>query len=181
MNGGLTFRMSEVVLDGERVSGEARLGFLIPLSTVNPLNNREHRMARHRRVLRERNAVALCWPRVQVRVPCAVQLTRVAPARNQLDDDGCTAAMKTVRDELARLIGVDDRDPRVIWTTSAAVGPWGVRVSIAYKVDGEALPERPRPSPRRKPARASTPRMLSRAQATAGFKLVPNFIPPRKP
>jgi hypothetical protein len=179
--GGLSYQLRQVVFDGEQLSGKAGFDVTVPIQTVNKNNVDEHPMVRRKRVLRERNAVAFCWPRLPVQVPCAVHLVRIAPARNQLDSDGCTAACKTVRDEVARLIGVDDGDQRVTWTTAPEVGPWGVRVEIRYQLGGQVLPPRPRPKGTPRPRKSTAPRLLARAQAGAGFRVTPNFIPPRKP
>lgn len=43
----------------------------------------------------------------------AVTITRLAPRR--LDDDNLAAACKAVRDGIADALGVDDRDPRIVW------------------------------------------------------------------
>jgi hypothetical protein len=161
------------------VSRGAHISFTVPIRTINKNNVDEHWTVRRRRVLKERNAVALCWLRLQVEVPCQVRLVRIGPRRNQLDDDGCTAALKTIRDEVARLIGVDDRDPRVTWSTAPEVGEWGVRVEITHQMGGQVLPPLPRPSPKKRATGA--PRMLPRAHARAGLRLVPSFIPARKP
>lgn len=45
--------------------------------------------------------------------PLVVTITRVAP--RQLDDDNLARSGKAVRDQVAELLGVDDRDPRVTW------------------------------------------------------------------
>jgi hypothetical protein len=180
--GSLSYQLRQVVFDGERVSGQAAFGFTVPVRTVNKNNVEEHWAVRRRRVLRERNAVVLSWPRLAVQVPCEVNLVRIAPARNHLDSDGATAAVKTVRDEVARLIGVDDGDQRVTWTTGPQeVGAWGVRVEIRYQLGGQVLPPRPRPKGTPRPRKTTAPRLLPRAQAQAGFQATPNFIPARKP
>lgn len=180
--GGLTFRMSQVLFDGERLTGQAGFQLTVPVTTVNKNNVDEHWTKRRRRVLKERNAVLVCWLGVPpVQVPCEVRLVRIAPARNHLDDDGAVAALKTVRDEVARLIGVDDGDARVKFTVGPQeAGAWGVRVEIGYQLGGQILPPRPRPRATKRP-RQTASRLLPRAQASAGFKVVPNFIPARKP
>lgn len=170
------YQLQDVVFDGQSVSGRTAFAFTVPVRTVNPLNNREHWRTRQRRVRRERDAVALCWPTYRVSLPCAVHLVRVAPKRNQLDDDAVGPALKGVRDEVARLIGVDDRDARVTWTVAAEVGAWAVRVEIGFQLGGEVLP----PLPRRPPRKTTTSGLLPRARAQAGFSATPNFIPGEK-
>lgn len=46
-------------------------------------------------------------------LPVVVTMTRCWPGT--LDDDGAVGSMKNVRDEIAKWLGVDDRDPRVTW------------------------------------------------------------------
>ena len=48
------------------------------------------------------------------RLPVMVTITRIAP--RQLDSDNMIAGTKHVRDEIARLLGVDDNDGRVCWS-----------------------------------------------------------------
>jgi hypothetical protein len=48
-----------------------------------------------------------------IHVPCKVTITRYAP--RDLDDDNLIGSAKSVRDEIAALLGVDDRDPRIEW------------------------------------------------------------------
>lgn len=85
---------------------------LLPIKTVSLTNQREHWRVRHRRTQYQREAVALLMPK-GVPVPCTVKLTRISPG--VLDDDNLPASMKSVRDEIAKLSGIDDRDPRVRW------------------------------------------------------------------
>ncbi|PZR07065.1 MAG: hypothetical protein DI536_28835 [Archangium gephyra] len=52
--------------------------------------------------------------------PLVVRLVRVSP--RDLDDDNLTSAFKSVRDGIAECIGVDDRDPRVVFVADAQRG-----------------------------------------------------------
>jgi len=113
-----------------------------PIRTVSALNHREHWAKRARRVKGERAAtlVALSlgpgWraqaalrKRLAAGARLAVLLERRA-ARG-LDDDNLRAALKGVRDEIARWLGVDDRDPRVRWDY-AEVKASGFAVRIRF-------------------------------------------------
>lgn len=103
----------------------------IPLRTVSGMNVREHPMARHRRVKKEREALAwLLNGKKAPALPVVVTMTRLAPSSG-LDDDNLASAMKPVRDEIAKWLGVDDRDPRVRWVPAQRRAPWGVEVEIA--------------------------------------------------
>jgi len=67
-----------------------------------------------------------------------VTLTPVAP--RALDGDNLQSAFKAPRDEVARWLGVDDADPRVVWRVAqerTKRGVYGVRVTLA-PVDGRA-------------------------------------------
>ena len=97
-------------------------------------NDREHRMVRARRVKHERNIVTLVLRGTIARTmmavaPLSVTITRVAPSAG-LDDDNAVSSAKAVRDAIAGVLGVDDRDERVDWLVTQARGPWAVRIRI---------------------------------------------------
>lgn len=100
----------------------------IPFRTVSESNMREHHMAKARRVKWQRNVVGLAVrPRVKGMahpLPCSVLMTRVAP--RPLDDDNLRGALKATRDQIAAELGVDDRDPRVVWRYAQRRGGKGV-------------------------------------------------------
>ena len=90
------------------------------------------------RAASQRAVVALALRRHRpVAVPCDVRVVRVAP--RDLDDDNLARACKAVRDEVARWLGVDDRDPRVTWHVGQAKGrarQYGVRIVVrAWRPD----------------------------------------------
>lgn len=101
----------------------------IPIRTVPGMNAREHWRARTGRVKKEREAAAWVLSRhPKPSVPCTVKLTRCAPS-NGLDDDNLAGALKGVRDEIAKWLGVDDRDRRQVrYVYDQRRAPWGVRV-----------------------------------------------------
>jgi hypothetical protein len=64
-------------------------------------------------------------------LPCSVRLVYIGP--RQLDDDGVVSAVKSLRDGVADALGVDDRDPRVVWVPDqerGGVREYGARVEI---------------------------------------------------
>jgi hypothetical protein len=88
----------------------------IPIKTVNPLNRREHFMARAKRVAAERDAVswALVAANFRMELPALVTLTRVAP--RALDrHDGLPASMKAVADMICKRAGIDDKTDLIDW------------------------------------------------------------------
>lgn len=85
---------------------------LLPIKTVSLTNVREHWRTRHKRTKYERSVVSLLMPK-GVPLPCTVRLTRVSSG--VLDSDNLPASLKSVRDQIAALSGVDDADPRINW------------------------------------------------------------------
>ena len=113
--------------------------FEIPgLAIRNGLNLREHWGVRAKRSHEERRAVKLgmvaagAWPAIRemgaTKGPFHVQLTRVS--QRKLDDDNCVGGFKSVRDELADLLEMDDGDPRIHFTYFQEIGPLGVRIRV---------------------------------------------------
>lgn len=110
--------------------------FAVPIRLESEANQREHWRKRAARVKSHRGAVAMIGRRyvfdgLLAHAPLMVTMTRVAP--RVLDDDNATRSCKAVRDELAVLLGVDDRDPRVKWLVAQARGgvrEYAVRIHI---------------------------------------------------
>lgn len=102
----------------------------IPLRLPSAANLREHWATRARRARAQRRAIALAWPKNGCikPFPLEVVLTRIAP--RELDDDNLASAFKTVRDEVAAQLGVDDRDARVKWRCEQLPGPYAIRIAI---------------------------------------------------
>lgn len=95
-------------------------------------NEREHHMARHRRVKRERATVGWALRAVaRPALPCTVTMTRIAPSAG-LDDDNLTQSLSAVRDAVAEWLGVDDGDSATVrYLCAQERGPWSVRVTFA--------------------------------------------------
>lgn len=106
------------------------ISFWIPLKTVPAGNSREHPMARHKRVKKERLATAMAvltsgnkpflrgciWAGKVI-----VTLTRVSPRKLDLGDN-LPMSLKSCRDQLAKEMGIDDGDSRVAWIYLQARG-----------------------------------------------------------
>lgn len=120
------------MIDAKRIPrpAPARLAVDVPIRTVSEANSHEHWRYRQTRAKRQRTAVVLMLSgRLMPSLPAVVTMTRLSP--RQLDDDNLAGSMKHVRDEVARCLGIDDRDPRVKWVTAQdrAKG-YAVRVEI---------------------------------------------------
>jgi hypothetical protein len=100
--------------------GRPAVSVTLDLHVRPPGNYREHWQARSRRVSRERRMVhdALAG-HAPPPLPVVAELTRVAWAR--CDSDGLAGCFKSIRDELAAWLGVDDRSPLVRWRLSQEV------------------------------------------------------------
>lgn len=113
-----------------------QLVFSIPIRTARGGNNREHHMARHRRVAAERFATAalirsqMAQQRARMpQLPVAVTLTREGPG--ELDDDNLRGSLKAIRDEVAAWFKTDDRDPRITWAyAQRSRKTWGVAITV---------------------------------------------------
>lgn len=100
----------------------------IHMKTGTGLNDRKHWRVKAKGVKTERIAVG--WALVGAKrptLPCTMLLTRVAPSRG-LDDDNLVGAMKGCRDAVAEWLGIDDRDPRVLWRYEQRRGVWTVEI-----------------------------------------------------
>lgn len=100
------------------VLGMQRYGFEVRVPQLVPpgANVREHHMARHRRIKKERAAVARILSQ-QERPALPVIVTVIRCCAGWLDaHDNLPFAMKGPVDEIAEWLGLpNDRDPRVTW------------------------------------------------------------------
>ena len=112
----------------------SRITIEVPVGTKNPTNQREHPMARHKRASGERDATGLLWPGWSGPVLLVVRLTRVSP--RLLDaEDNLPAALKSIRDEVAKQLRVDDASPLVRWLYAQAKGQPSVLVELSWGED----------------------------------------------
>lgn len=112
---------------------------VVPIRTA-PGNPREHFAVRAKRVRKEREAVAWCvGPTQRPSVPCTVLLTRIAPSSG-LDDDNLARSLKGVRDEIAKWLGVNDRERNVVrYRYAQKRGEWGVTIEFGPPPKGAQL------------------------------------------
>ena len=124
----------------------------LPIAAGRGMNNREHWRARAARVKKEREAAAwLLVRQPRPKLPCSVLLIRQAPS-NGLDDDNLAGSLKSVRDEVARWLGVDDRDRMTVrYRYAQRRGPWAVLVEFGEPAVGAQfvieMGEEPPPAP----------------------------------
>jgi len=112
------------------------------LRTANEANGTTQRWAKVRRRQDARDttveavSVALVDQAMPPAGPWCVRLTRVSPSR--LDDDAVPLALKTVRDAICAILGVDDGSDVVAFAYAQRKGrPMGVAVEVW---GAEALP-----------------------------------------
>lgn len=100
------------------------------LRTKGGMNSREHWSARAKRVRKERYAVWLFTQACKKpEPPLRVTLTRVAPSSG-VDDDNLASALKSVRDQIADWLGVDDKHRDIVrYEYDQRRGPWAVEIS----------------------------------------------------
>lgn len=91
------------------------LSLILPIRIVSEANSREHWRRRNKRKQAQQREVDIEWKQAMrgrsVPLPCVVTLTRIAP--RLYDDDNLRGAFKGIRDQIARLVGVDDADERI--------------------------------------------------------------------
>ncbi|RKH11983.1 hypothetical protein D7X74_24495 [Corallococcus sp. CA047B] len=134
--------------------------FVVPVRTVNTANRREHPMARHKRAKGQREATDLLWPGWSGPALLVVRLTRVSP--KLLDKgDNLPIALKSVRDEVAKQLRLDDGSPLVRWVYEQAKGEPSVLVELSWGEDPLAAAVRAQdavaPPPPPLPEAPSTP------------------------
>ena len=155
--------------------GELALKFFVPIRLGRGENNREVRGQRIGRIQRERQALFVATHGVARAVlgaigaftpklpPCIVTFTRVAPGRGLDPEENLPGSCKAVKDELAKLLGVDDRHPSITWWYQQERGDWGLWVHIVAQLGGPVVVAEPR-APRR--PRDITQALLNHAVAT---------------
>lgn len=131
----------------------------LPIRTYSEANIKSHWAVKAKRVKAQREAVALGfyiasremleqdrgYVNYLVRHSgVTVTLTRLAP--RELDDDNLARSFKAVRDEVAKQLGIDDRDKRVKWAYAQRRGKvkeYGIELQIdamASLPDPQAVP-----------------------------------------
>lgn len=89
--------------------------FTVPVATPSVSNQRIHWRKRHAQTKLQRGVTAMAWRAAELKappLPVVVSLTRVSP--RTLDDDNLRGSLKAVRDEIAKVLSVDDGDTKRI-------------------------------------------------------------------
>ncbi len=136
--------------------------FVVPIRTVSEANSRSHWAAKAKRVKSQRQAVTLAsmaagiptckckcrqwvaaqehWQVKPLR-PLWVTLTRIAPSA--LDTDNLASSFKATRDEVALMLGIDDRSSDVAWAYAQRKGKpreYAVEVKIVEAANCDVKP-----------------------------------------
>src|SRR6185503_10774135 len=97
------------------------LHLTIPVKVISEANNYDHWTKKRKRKIAQQQEVhaelykALDHRKIQL--PCTVHLVRIGP--RELDSDNLTSAFKGMRDQIAKMIGVDDGETDKIRFTYA--------------------------------------------------------------
>jgi len=103
----------------------------IPMETPNITNQRVHWAVKAKQAKSQRGKVARRMPPVYATITepaLVVRFTR--SGRRRLDDDGLRAALKSVRDQVASWLRIDDASPLVRWEYAQEAGEPGVRIEV---------------------------------------------------
>lgn len=92
-----------------------QVDFLIPINVISEMNCREHWRKKNTRKKAQQEETAIAMLDAlrgrAVEFPCVVKLCRIGA--KLLDDDNLRGAFKGCRDQIARMLKVDDADPRI--------------------------------------------------------------------
>jgi hypothetical protein len=104
-----------------------------------------NRFVKHTKTKTQRENVKLLLrqlrvvPRVVGGQPNRYEVKLVRISAGELDDDNLRGSLKAVRDEVAEWIGLDDRDPLIVWKygqEKAKQGTCGVRIEVRDQEQG---------------------------------------------
>jgi hypothetical protein len=129
------------------VAGQIREGLLInlaialPIRTESELNRRDHwRAAGARKKAQQREVeigLRALFRFFRIELPCVVRLTRIGA--ELLDDDNLASAFKAIRDQVAKLIKVDDGSDMVRWRYDQVADRrygYGIKIEILRPFEG---------------------------------------------
>ncbi len=119
-----------------------RIEVEIPIRTVSEANSSEHWTKKHRRKKSQRFALEFClyFYKKEIRLPCHITLTRIAP-RSLDTGDNLPCSFKHIRDVIAELItgdtrpGLADSDDRLTWEYKQEKGKpkeYAIRITFEF-------------------------------------------------
>lgn len=119
---------------------------ILGLHTVSEANTRDHHMERARRKREHTDTVRahvlsrMTRTTMNVLDDAAVQVTLTRIGAKRLDTDNLAGSFKGVQDGVALALGIDDGDPRIVWSyqqecrrSERGVQPYGVKIEIDVK------------------------------------------------
>jgi len=116
----------------------SQLNWTLPIPTISEANVSQHWSVKAKRQKAQKALLTLRWKkeRPQIKFPCTVKLTRLAPRK--LDDDNLMVAFKHIRDVFADLLipglapGRADGNSNITWAYGQEKSPIrGVRVEVS--------------------------------------------------
>jgi hypothetical protein len=107
------------------VPGGSGIGFDLPIQLVSEINMHEHWAVRHRRKKAQQMQVGMLVPAHLVKkLPRPLDVVFTRHGGRKMDSDNIHTCTKHVRDELARILGVNDGDDSAVrWFTVWKPGP----------------------------------------------------------
>ena len=101
------------------------------MKLVSEANAHEHWRKRQKRAKEQRQIVAFHMMRtIFPQLPLTCRIIRIGP--RMLDSDNAWGSAKHVRDQIAEMFGVDDRDEtKIKWDVTQEKGEYGVRVELS--------------------------------------------------
>ena len=106
--------------------------FHIPIELPSLANTRLHWRAMDSLKKKQKAATKFCMYGANIPLPpLLVTITRIGPRK--LDDDNLASACKYVRDQIAKVIGVDDGSDLYTWKYQQRIGTYGVDVEITSR------------------------------------------------
>lgn len=113
---------------------------ILPIKTVSESNKtNEHWTLKQKRHKLQKYIVYNTLDLKEIKLPCLVKLTRLAPKK--LDDDNLVSSFKWIRDAVAEKLipglqtGIADGDPRIQWNYAQERGKpktYEVKIQIVY-------------------------------------------------
>lgn len=124
------------------------VGIRLPIEVKSEANQREHWAARHSRFKKQRAALRSAAVAHAFGVLVAIKVAIDSGSRacvvfqrlgvKKMDDDNLAGAFKGIRDEMAKLLGVDDADDRIEWRYEQKVSASkGVHVTVGVRVPAQ--------------------------------------------